>query len=233
MSKSAFERALERLLEPRAEYVRNKSVVGLLGPHERRSIAGLEDVQVHRLESKGLSTPRHAPGGFDVLERGGDPAGPRLPAKLGALRYGALHRDRLDSRVPARPLTDSGEHFPDELPNSSDLSLARCNDRSRPVDPVVGRLNLVLDDARFHPLLLMLGDVSTVSAPSGPHKAGNRRLRRAGFWCFRRPQLRRNSNTARTRFDSLPVDGSRSFVKMVETYFSTARSVITRASAMP
>ena len=46
-------------------------------------------------------------------------------------------------------------------------------------------------------------------------------------------QERRNSSTASTRRDSLLVEGSPSLVKIVETYFSTARSVITSASAMP
>src|ERR1041385_2877999 len=46
-------------------------------------------------------------------------------------------------------------------------------------------------------------------------------------------QERRNIRTASTRRDSLPVDGNPSLVKMLETYFSTARSVITSASAMP
>src|SRR5919202_1538835 len=44
---------------------------------------------------------------------------------------------------------------------------------------------------------------------------------------------RRNSSTARTRRDSLFVDGSPSCVKIVETYFSAARSVMTSSSAMP
>jgi hypothetical protein len=44
---------------------------------------------------------------------------------------------------------------------------------------------------------------------------------------------RRYRSTASTRRDSPLVDGSPSLVKMVETYFSTARSVITSASAMP
>jgi hypothetical protein len=46
-------------------------------------------------------------------------------------------------------------------------------------------------------------------------------------------QERRNINTASTRRDSLPVDGRPSLPKMLETYFSTARSVITSLSAMP
>ena len=40
-------------------------------------------------------------------------------------------------------------------------------------------------------------------------------------------------STASTRRDSLPVDGRPSLPKMLETYFSTARSVITSLSAMP
>jgi anti-sigma regulatory factor (Ser/Thr protein kinase) len=49
----------------------------------------------------------------------------------------------------------------------------------------------------------------------------------------RAPQERRNIRTASTRRDSLPVDGSPSLPKMLETYFSTARRVITSASAIP
>jgi hypothetical protein len=55
------------------------------------------------------------------------------------------------------------------------------------------------------------------------------------FWCLPAAlaQERRNISTASTRRDSLPVDGSPSLPKMLETYFSTARSVITSASAIP
>src|SRR6266487_5971761 len=52
----------------------------------------------------------------------------------------------------------------------------------------------------------------------------------AGFWCL---QERRNVSTASTRRDSLPVEGRPSFPKMLETYFSTARTVITSLSAIP
>ena len=40
-------------------------------------------------------------------------------------------------------------------------------------------------------------------------------------------------STARTRRDSLPVDGMPSFPKTLDTCFSAARKVMTSASAMP
>ena len=51
------------------------------------------------------------------------------------------------------------------------------------------------------------------------------------FGCGR--QARRNIRTARTRRDSLPLKGSASFPKIVETCFSTAPSEITSLSAIP
>src|SRR6187551_432769 len=46
-------------------------------------------------------------------------------------------------------------------------------------------------------------------------------------------QDRRKVSTASTRRDSFPVDGRPSLPKMLETYFSTARRVITSRSAIP
>ena len=71
-------------------------------------------------------------------------------------------------------------------------------------------------------------------------KAGRPVSRGPVFWCIgarrgarARRQLRRKSSTASTRRDSLPVEGRPSLPKMLETYFSTARTVITSLSAMP
>src|SRR4029453_7166793 len=51
--------------------------------------------------------------------------------------------------------------------------------------------------------------------------------------CRNSGQERRKSSTASARRDSLPVAGIPSLVKMVDTYFSAARWVITMASEMP
>lgn len=46
-------------------------------------------------------------------------------------------------------------------------------------------------------------------------------------------QPRRYIRTAITRLESLPVVGRSNLLKMLDTYFSTARSVTTKRSAMP
>ena len=54
-----------------------------------------------------------------------------------------------------------------------------------------------------------------------------------GFGFLVSRQARRYSSTASTRRDSLRVDGIPSLVKIPEIYFSAARKVTTRSSAMP
>src|SRR4029453_19258299 len=126
---------------------------------------------------------------------------------------------------------------------SSDLPVAHpAGDVHRPlhllfagvsgrVMPGVLRLRSVLDDTAFH-LELPSSRVVFHARTHPPAAEGGRLVGSgAGFWCFF--QERRNVSTASTRLDSLPVEGRPSFVKMLETYFSTARTVITRLSAMP
>src|SRR5207247_570567 len=145
----------ERLLKPGAEKVGGEPVIRLLRAHERRAVASLERIDMHRFETQALAAPGNSPWRLDMLEPRRDRAGAGLPAKLRSFRNGTLHRDRLHIRVPSRPLGDAGEHVPDDIARSSDLGLTRSDDRCRQVDAVLGRLGVVLDDTRLHDLLLV------------------------------------------------------------------------------
>ena len=72
-----------------------------------------------------------------------------------------------------------------------------------------------------------------VSRGAGFWPVPTRRRRTARMESWRGGQPRRYSKTASTRFESLPVVGRSSLLKMLDTYFSTARNVITNRSAMP
>lgn len=72
---------------------------------------------------------------LDTLDRRRDRPGTRLPAEHRSFGHGALHRHRLDARVPARSALDRREHVPDSLWRSGDLDLGPADSRGLLVDP--------------------------------------------------------------------------------------------------
>src|SRR5438128_2126566 len=85
-----LKRTVERLLEPGAEEAGDEPVIGLLRPHNRRVLASLEGIDVHRFEAKGLAAPGDPPGRFDVLKRRRDRPGTRPPTKLRSFGEGSV-----------------------------------------------------------------------------------------------------------------------------------------------
>src|ERR687885_687280 len=91
---AARECAVERLLKAAAEEAGDESVVGLLRPHERRAVARVEYVNVHRVDAERRAAPRESPRWFDLLKRRADRPGTRLPAKIGSFGETAVDRHR-------------------------------------------------------------------------------------------------------------------------------------------
>src|SRR4051795_12588249 len=204
VAKAVNEGGVELLLEQAAEDADDETVIGLFAPDERAGAAGLEHVNVNRLDAECRAGPGEHARAIHALERRCDRSRARLPAKVRSLCKASVHRDRPDLGVPGRPGLDSREDVPDDLGTRGDLGFAHADDRRLAVDRVVVRFRLVLDDAGLQCNLLSSSGVeTTLAGPPEPQKAAGRSIRGAVYWCVpRRKRLTNGGRAARRGLDA-------------------------------